>query len=638
MDTGTTTGNALLTLLRLASLAATLALLGTLAFQATVPPPALQPRLRRLARASLWVAIGLTLASAAVAAAGGLGSGHGLWSDRSLRVDPDAAPGFLPPVPPGWMLAAQTALLLAAAPLLPRRRAGQLAAIGLVAGALGLQAILGHAGAAGAAPAGAALLHLLAASVWLGGLAPLLLAVATLPAPEAAAACQRFAPLRLAALAVAAGSAMVLAATLVGSFPALIGTLYGRLALAKLALLLVVVLVWALPRRLAPPRAQAGADPTPQRQRLLRAVVAEAVIGAAILALAAWLAATPPAIQQQPLWPFAWRPSLDVLDDPAPRHQVALALLAAGAGVALAACGMIWRRARLGLVALGGVAVVLALPRLGVLLQPAYATSFYRSPTRFAATSIVHGHDVFRANCAPCHGELGRGNGPAAASLPVHPADLTEPHLWGHRDGDLFWWVSNGQPAPDGTQAMPGFADSLSAAERWNAIDFIRANNAGAGLHDSGAWPVPVVAPALPVNCAGIPARSMADLRGSVVHVMADDDDETPPPRSPAIPPQAGYRVVTLHLSRQPAGEPPDDACQATAPAAWGAFAILAGLPPGDLGGSEFLVDPDGWLRAAWRPGTGTGWSKPEQLIAAVQQICTHPIVLETGGAHEHHD
>ena len=37
----------------------------------------------------------------------------------------------------------------------------------------------------------------------------------------------------------------------------------------------------------------------------------------------------------------------------------------------------------------------------------------------------VKGPDLFRAYCAPCHGDDGKGGGPVAPALNVHPADLT---------------------------------------------------------------------------------------------------------------------------------------------------------------------------------------------------------------------
>jgi mono/diheme cytochrome c family protein len=37
----------------------------------------------------------------------------------------------------------------------------------------------------------------------------------------------------------------------------------------------------------------------------------------------------------------------------------------------------------------------------------------------------VKGPDLFRAYCASCHGDEGKGNGPAAGALNTRPADLT---------------------------------------------------------------------------------------------------------------------------------------------------------------------------------------------------------------------
>jgi mono/diheme cytochrome c family protein len=293
------------------------------------------------------------------------------------------------------------------------------------------------------------------------------------------------------------------------------------------------------------------------------------------------------------------------------------------------------------MLAIGACLLLAAVPTVRLLQVEAYPTSFYRSPTGFAAASIVHGGKIFAANCAACHGAEGRGDGPLAGQLSPHPADLTAPHLWSHSDGELFWWVSNGLQSIDKAQVMPAFAPLLSAVDRWSVIDFIRANNAGTSERSSGAWMVPIVAPALPVMCAGLAADEMRDLRGSVVRVVADGDEGASHP--PSIPPQEGYKILILHLSRMSSPRLPSGDCMAATPAAWGAYATLAGLRPEALSGAEFLVDPNGWLRAAWLPSSGRGWSTPYQLIARVRLICTHPIAIDPRsgyeqGGHEHHD
>jgi len=47
----------------------------------------------------------------------------------------------------------------------------------------------------------------------------------------------------------------------------------------------------------------------------------------------------------------------------------------------------------------------------------------------------VEGPDLFRAYCASCHGDDGKGNGPAAPALNVKPADLT---TIARRNGGVF--------------------------------------------------------------------------------------------------------------------------------------------------------------------------------------------------------
>jgi len=41
------------------------------------------------------------------------------------------------------------------------------------------------------------------------------------------------------------------------------------------------------------------------------------------------------------------------------------------------------------------------------------------------AAQVSAGHELFEKNCVMCHGPQGRGDGPLADDLKVHPADLT---------------------------------------------------------------------------------------------------------------------------------------------------------------------------------------------------------------------
>ena len=77
--------------------------------------------------------------------------------------------------------------------------------------------------------------------------------------------------------------------------------------------------------------------------------------------------------------------------------------------------------------------------------------------------------------------------------------------------------------------------------------------------------------------------------------------------------------------------------CVATDPVAWLGYAVLAGVPPDNLAGAGFLVDPNGWLRGVRFPGAASGWDAGESLIAAIRRIYVNPVREPSGGQHEHH-
>jgi copper transport protein len=101
-----------------------------------------------------------------------------------------------------------------------------------------------------------------------------------------------------------------------------------------------------------------------------------------------------------------------------------------------------------------------------------------RDPVPPDDRSLAVGHDVYVTYCEACHGETGRGDGPAGLRLVPRPADLrihTAPGV--HTDGELFYWVSYGFP---GT-AMPAWKDQLTEDERWSVINYARATFGNTG-------------------------------------------------------------------------------------------------------------------------------------------------------------
>ena len=75
---------------------------------------------------------------------------------------------------------------------------------------------------------------------------------------------------------------------------------------------------------------------------------------------------------------------------------------------------------------------------------------------------------LYTANCGPCHGDKGRGDGPAASGLNPKPADHSSAAVQNESDGALFWKLSEGR-AP-----MAGYKKIFSEQQRWELINYIR--------------------------------------------------------------------------------------------------------------------------------------------------------------------
>ena len=406
----------LLALLRGLHLAATLSLLGVVGFIAWVLPAAaadgrdMLPRLIRPWRLSGLVAL-LTLLAWFVLQSAILAGASGLKEVAA------ALPVVAEHTRYGSVMLVRVGLLLMATLLAGKSRFQIYSALVLVAVALGLQGLIGHAGAMGGRIGTGIVvseaLHLLAAGLWLGALVPLWLSLGRLPAPAGAAVCERFSPIGLGCVLVIAGTGLAQGIELIGSLPGLVGTHYGQIALLKIALILMALILAALNRLWLTDRLfKTGAN---ARTLLRLSVSGETLVGLAIILAAAFLASAMPATHETPIWPFSWRPNLDVLSDPYGRSRLLWILLPSAIAAELVVVGVFWRPTFwLSLPALV-VTVALASPKLALLLTiDAYPTTFATSLTEFADSSIVHGATLFATNCVICHGAEAQGDGPAA--------------------------------------------------------------------------------------------------------------------------------------------------------------------------------------------------------------------------------
>jgi putative copper resistance protein D len=639
-----------LTVIRAIHFAATLALAGAVIFGAAVAGPAL-PRTEgealraRLLRIAWWsFAVGLLSAAAWLVLIAAQMSGRS--SAEAL------ADGILSTVllhttfGHDWLVRLVLAALLAGAlgsisakqAPWPRWTIAALPAAGLAAALVHS----GHAAATegwfGTFHRAADGLHLIAAAAWLGGLLPLALLLALAGRKEISPVAAREATARFSILGVlSVGTLLVTGVVngwvLAGSVPALIGTDYGRLLLVKVALFGAMIAIAAVNRFYLMPRL--ASDHAAVRALAGNSLI-EAAIGLAILLIVGALGTMPPGLHAQPTWPFAVRYSDAAFGDPELGPKLVQALWSIGGGVllggALIVVGVMARRWRWRLIAAAGVIAVACVayvaPTLGTLTVEAFPTSYLASPTGYAASSIVRGADVFATYCASCHGRRGRGDGPAARFFRVKPPDLTADHVYGHTDGDIYWWVSNGI-----REVMPPFGAVLDEEARWNVIDFVRANADAARL---GSAPAKVTnvgyrAPDFSAQCPDGSVVARDQMRGRIAHLVVGGRGAAERLRN--LPAHDGD-VVTIVVPVEAVATA--EACRVEDVDLVRALAMLAGKDAGGDRRTELLVDASGALRASWSPGGKPDWGDVDVLRREIAAIRANQATTRTTGSHLH--
>ncbi|NHI08640.1 transport integral membrane protein [Streptomyces sp. KO7888] len=328
-------------------------LVGTAAFVALCRPPDPAP-LRRTLVAAWWTLLAATVALLALRAPYEAGTGPSAALDPAALGDTlTTRPGVLLLVRLGLLVPVALYLVHAARTARADRRGGRRTAL---TGAVGVVLAVGlaltwaaaeHASAGTQVPVAmtSSVLHLLATAVWLGGLAALLTTLRSArPAPDAATVA-RFSRTALTAVTVLVVTGVYQSWRGLGSWQALTGTAYGRLLLAKVILVAVLLAAAAVSRRWTaalvtepaavrepgpvpervpqpaggpPPEAPRPEAPRPEaprathpsragtgtgtgtgtgsalRRGLYRSVLVEAVVAAVVLGVTTVLTATPP--------------------------------------------------------------------------------------------------------------------------------------------------------------------------------------------------------------------------------------------------------------------------------------------------------------------------------------------------------
>jgi mono/diheme cytochrome c family protein len=91
-----------------------------------------------------------------------------------------------------------------------------------------------------------------------------------------------------------------------------------------------------------------------------------------------------------------------------------------------------------------------------------------KNPEASNSNSVKDGKALYTSLCAPCHGDKGKGDGPAAAALNPKPADHSSPAMMNESDGSIFYKITEGR------NPMPQFKATLSDSQRWALVCYIR--------------------------------------------------------------------------------------------------------------------------------------------------------------------
>lgn len=100
-------------------------------------------------------------------------------------------------------------------------------------------------------------------------------------------------------------------------------------------------------------------------------------------------------------------------------------------------------------------------------IAPATANQL-KNPVAGDGNVLKDAKKLYVTYCAPCHGNTGKGNGIASASINPKPADHTSASVQSESDGSLYWKLTEGR-AP-----MPSYKQALPDIQRWELVNYIR--------------------------------------------------------------------------------------------------------------------------------------------------------------------
>lgn len=111
-----------------------------------------------------------------------------------------------------------------------------------------------------------------------------------------------------------------------------------------------------------------------------------------------------------------------------------------------------------------------------------------KNPLTLSESNLNAARRIYVDECAQCHGDRGKGDGPEARSHYPLPADLTDAKTMANvADGEIFYQITEGR------RPMPSFKQRLTEDQRWQLVLLVRS-------FSQHAAPVNAVAPPKPTE------------------------------------------------------------------------------------------------------------------------------------------
>lgn len=138
--------------------------------------------------------------------------------------------------------------------------------------------------------------------------------------------------------------------------------------------------------------------------------------------------------------------------------------------------------------------------------------------------TLAQGQELYKANCASCHGLQGSGDGSEAASLQVAPTNFTDQERMASRSPTQLFEAISAGIAP----AMPTFDTKLTEDERWALAAYLRSLTFASPAEIARSQETPVPLTTSEAGSTGTPLASATEVEngtitGQVVNASGGD-------------------------------------------------------------------------------------------------------------------